>query len=268
MPRQLAAKVIRNTPLRAPGHHVILLDAPDFARDARPGHFVTAACGTGPQILRRPFSIFETDLSAGTISLLFSVYGPTTSAMAALEPGDALDIIGPLGGHVFAPDVRPGSHHVLVGGGYGVPPLALLARHIKASDPSAPVTLITGARTEAYLVGTDGLENIGVVLNPCTDDGSCGFHGLVTGVLETVLQSGEPAHVYTCGPTPMMRAVGQMAQQFGVSCQVSLEVFMPCGIGICMGCAVPLRGADGKPTGTYARGCTDGPVFEAREVAW
>jgi dihydroorotate dehydrogenase electron transfer subunit len=266
--RKFLAPLVQNIKLSAPGHYVLRFEALHLAQTALPGHFVTIACGTGPQLLRRPFSVFEADPNTGICSILFSVYGSTTKAMSLLEPGEFLDIIGPLGGRVFTPSANPEVHHVLVGGGYGVPPLALLSRRILQNNPHASVTLITGARTQNLLVGTDGLAEAGVQLAPCTDDGSCGFHGLVTGVLQTLLDAGRLCHVYTCGPTPMMKAVGLLCEQISVPCQVSLEVFMPCGVGICMGCAVPKRGTDGTPTGTYARGCTDGPVFETREVAW
>ncbi len=236
-----------------------------MARDARPGQFVAVAAETGAQFLRRPFSFFTTDPTTGQASILFSVYGPTTRALAEATPGDVVDLIGPLGGRAFTADERTGAHHIMIGGGYGVPPLAFLSREIKAENADAQITFINGARTADFLVGTNGLEEIGVKLLPCTDDGSRGFHGLVTGVLEEILTAraeNEPVHIYTCGPTPMMRAVALMALANNVPCQVSLEVFMPCGVGICMGCAVE------RKDGTFARGCTDGPVFNAGEVVW
>jgi dihydroorotate dehydrogenase electron transfer subunit len=109
------------------------------------------------------------------------------------------------------------------------------------------------------------MEDLGVHLREATNDGSRGTEGLVTVVLQEILEAraeNAPIHIYTCGPTPMMRAVAAMAMAYNVPCQVSMEVFMPCGVGICMGCAVE------RIEGTFARGCTDGPVFEAREVLW
>ncbi len=265
MIRKLLAPVIRNEKLTAPGHHVLTFQAEELAKDARPGHFVAVAADTGAQVLRRPFSVYTADPATGEVSILFSVYGPTTKAMAKYQEGDMLDLVGPLGGRVFTPDTRPGAHHIMVGGGYGVPPLVFLSRELLAKDPATKVSFINGARTKDLLVGTEGVEDIGVTLRPCTNDGTCGFRGMVTGVLDELLKAeaeGAPVTVYTCGPTPMMRAVGEMAIAFNVPCQVSMEVFMPCGIGICMGCAV------GQPDGSYARGCTEGPVFDARKVVW
>jgi dihydroorotate dehydrogenase electron transfer subunit len=261
--RKILAPVVANATLPAPGHHVLTFHAPELVADARPGHFVAIAEDTGAQFLRRPFSLFTVDRITGQASILFSVYGPTSRRMATRRPGDRLDLIGPLGGRVFEADRRPGVRHVMVGGGYGVPPLVFLAQTILDADRNADVTFVNGARSRDFLVGTEGIEAMGARLLCATDDGSCGVHGRVTDVLETLLcDKDRPVQVYTCGPTPMMRAVGEMATACDVPCQVSLEVFMPCGIGICMGCAV------GRPDGSFARGCFDGPVFDAREVVW
>lgn len=262
--RKLLAPVLANTPLAAPGHWVLTFHAPELVAHARPGQFVAVATGdTGAQILRRPFSLFTADRSSGQASLLFSVHGPTSQTLARYVPGDLVDLIGPLGGRVFTPDARPGVRHILVGGGYGVPPLVFLAETIRDAEPDADVVFVSGARSQEFLVGTEGLESIGVSVRMCTEDGTCGLHGRVTDALPALLADRERSVcVYTCGPLPMMRAVAELALAAGAACQVSMEVFMPCGIGICMGCAVP------RTDGTYARGCFDGPVFDAREVVW
>jgi dihydroorotate dehydrogenase electron transfer subunit len=263
--RKFKATVLQNRSLDAPGHFVLTFDAPDLARDARPGHFIAVSGETGVQILRRPFSVYTADPVSGEVSILFSVFGPVTRLMAEYKAGDVIDFIGPLGGRIFDADANPDAHHVMIGGGYGVPPLAFLAKNLRAANPASKVTFITGARRRELLVGAEGLAEVGVDLQTCTNDGSCGTPGIVTDLLKIILRDRvehHPVHVYTCGPTPMMRAVGELSIAEGVPCQVSMEVFMPCGIGICMGCAV------GRHDGTFARGCTDGPVFPAREVVW
>ena len=267
MIRKRLAPVLSLQPLSALNHFVLTFDAGEIAADAQPGQFIavaaTSPANPGAQILRKPFSFFTADPETGVASILFSLFGPTTRAMASYRSGDTLDLIGPLGGRVFSPAAGAQTHHVLVGGGYGVPPLAFFGRRIKAADPSATVTLVLGARTANLLVGADGLPEAGIEVLACTDDGSAGFSGKVTGRLEQILgESDRPVCVYTCGPTPMMRAVAQLCLARGVACQVSMETFMPCGVGICVGCAV------GRPDGTYARACTDGPVFPAGEIVW
>lgn len=263
MIRKFLAPVTAHRELTAPGHHVLEFYAPELAHEAKPGQFVAVAAETGVQILRRPFSVYTVSPEQGLASILFSVYGPTTRALATYRPGDTIDLLGPLGGSGFQADPVAPVHHILIGGGYGVPPLAFLTQTLLLANPDAKVSVIVGARNKNLLVGTEGLAEVGAVLLPCTDDGSFGYKGLVTGQLNELLdQDNTPAHLYICGPTPMMKAVAGVAVVRSLPCQVSLEPFMPCGIGICMGCAVPLS------DGSYARGCTEGPVFDAREVLW
>ena len=272
MIRKRAATIISVQALAAPGHFVLTFDDPETAHDARPGHFIAVAATTpanaGSSILRKPFSIFTVDREAGLCTVLFSVYGPTTSTMALYKPGDKLDFLGPLGGRVFDADPHADVHHVMVGGGYGVPPLNFLAKTIKAANPSAKVTLIYGARSANFLVGDDGLREAGVEIIACTDDGSLGVKGKVTDGLSPLLappapdNGGASVNVYTCGPTPMMRAVAELCTANHKPCQVSMETPMPCGIGICVGCVLK------KADGTFSRTCTDGPVYPATEVTW
>ncbi|MFM7186532.1 MAG: dihydroorotate dehydrogenase electron transfer subunit [Armatimonadota bacterium] len=254
------AQVVSVAPLSAPRHFVLTMKSAQLASSARPGHFIAVAADTGAAILRKPFSVFTVDKAAGEISILFSVYGPTTTAMSRMLPGDFIDVLGPLGGRIFDPEPINGIHHILVGGGYGVPPLNYLAKSIRAGAPAAVVTVIIGARTENLLVGDDGLSEAGVEVIYCTDDGTTGVHGRVTDALLPLLKP--DARVYTCGPTPMMRAVGELSEANGIDCQVSLETFMPCGVGICVGCVVKKR------DGVFSRTCTDGPVYPGCEVAW
>ena len=267
MIQKFLAPVVEVKALTAPGHFVLTFDAPDLAQDAKPGHFIAVMAdypwGAGQQILRKPFSVYQVDKTTGYCSILFSVYGPTTKFMSELKPTDKLDFLGPLGGKVFTQNPNA-KHHFLVGGGYGVPPLNFFAKHL--SENKTKSTLLYGARTQNLLVGTEGLEEHDVTVIACTDDGSFGVTGRVTDALEPLLEAAqkvsEPCAVYTCGPTPMMKAVAELSARYQTPCQVSMETFMPCGIGICVGCVVP------KPDGTYVRSCTDGPVFEGSEIIW
>jgi dihydroorotate dehydrogenase electron transfer subunit len=266
-PQQHLAPVLANDEIIA-GHKVLVCEAPAIAQAARPGHFVNALTAerTDP-LLRKPFSIYTVDRERGQISLLYSIVGATTQGMARKQPGDMLDIVGPLGGHLFVPDTRLGAAHIMVGGGYGVPPLVFLSRELQIAHPlSIPLDLvfIIGARRKDLLLCEAELVAAGVDARAATEDGSHGTQGRVTDVLEPLLQEreGKPVTVYCCGPTPMMKAVGELCMRLGVPCQLSVEVAMPCGIGVCMGCVLDLT--DGR----RVRCCVDGPVFEASEVAW
>jgi len=264
MPQQVFARVLSNDPIIA-GHKVVTCHAPSLAALAQPGHFVNVLTAERfDPLLRKPFSIYTVDREKGTITLLYSIVGATTEGMARKRPGEILDIVGPLGGSLFWPDARPGAAHIMVGGGYGVPPLVFLSRELRLAQSEPNITFIIGARRKDLLLCEKELTAAGVDARAATEDGSHGTTGRVTDVLEPLLRekSGQPITVYCCGPTPMMRAVGELCQSLGVFCQVSVEVSMPCGIGVCMGCVLDLT--DGR----RVRCCVEGPVFEASEVKW
>ncbi len=265
MPQQIFAEVLANVRV-IPNHHVLTCHAPEIAAQARPGHFVNvliAQSGHDP-LLRKPFSVYTVDRAKGEISVLFSLVGATTYGMAAKRPGDMLDIVGPLGGRLFTPDDRPDATHVMVGGGYGVPPLVFLSRELRRADQQAQIVFLIGARHKDLLLCEEELREAGIDARPSTEDGSWGAVGRVTDVLEPLLaeKAGEPLTVYCCGPTPMMHAVAELCLARGVPCQLSVEVGMPCGLGVCMACVIDL--ADGR----RVRCCTDGPVFRAEELTW
>lgn len=263
-PKQIFARVLDNNDIIA-GHKVLTCEAPDIAALAQPGHFVNVLTAerTDP-LLRKPFSIYTVDRQLGQISLLYSIVGATTQGMARKVPGDTLDLVGPLGGRIFRPDTRPSAAHVMVGGGYGVPPLVFLSRELQIAHTDPDLSFIIGARRKDLLLCEAELTAAGVTAHAATEDGSHGTQGRVTDVLEPLLRrrTGQPLTVYCCGPTPMMRAVGELCQSLEVPCQLSVEVSMPCGIGVCMGCVLDLT--DGR----RVRCCIDGPVFEAAEVKW
>jgi dihydroorotate dehydrogenase electron transfer subunit len=150
---------------------------------------------------------------------------------------------------------------VLVGGGVGVPPLVFWAERLaKLAVPMELVALV-GAATEAALLGLKHLRRARCVVRYATDDGSAGHHGLVTDLLPAFLE-GARATVYACGPMPMLAAVARIAASHETPAELALEAPMACGIGACLGCTVP------RKAGGYARVCTDGPVFQAAEIAW
>ncbi|HEX5322254.1 MAG TPA: dihydroorotate dehydrogenase electron transfer subunit [Capsulimonadaceae bacterium] len=258
--QQTLATVVANDELIL-NHKVLVCEAPEIARDARPGHFVNVlASDWYGSVLRKPFSIYQADPKAGQIAMLYQITGATTQGMSRKVPGDQLDLVGPLGGRVFVPDTRKDVDHVMVGGGYGVPPLVFLASELRSEDAHAKIAFIIGARRKDLLVCEGDLDALNVTAYMATEDGSHGHRGRVTDVLKNLLQSNTT--VYCCGPTPMMKAVGELCGKAGVPCQVSLEVPMPCGVGVCMGCVIDMT--DGR----RLRACLDGPVFDPSEVVW
>jgi len=143
-----------------------------------------------------------------------------------------------------------------------------VAAHLSASR----VIVINAARTESLLVGLTEFGELDVVLHVMTDDGSKGVQGMATDLLQTLLDSEaeQPIQkaIYACGPMAMLRSVGEIAVAREIPCQISIETSMPCGIGLCQGCAVPIWDASSSDGFSYKLACVDGPVFEATELVW
>lgn len=262
------------------GYRLLRLFAPAVAASAAPGQFAHVRVpGLEPTALRRPLSLCDADPASGAVEILFKTVGRGTAALARVRPGDAVDLVGPLGnGFPFpAPGVRP----VFVGGGYGVAPLHFLARRISeaggdggAEAPAGGAArprpiLFAGARTAADLLLLDRFEALGADVRAATDDGSAGAKGLVTDALDTWLAArppdDSPPVLYACGPAPMLRAVDGRAGRLGCDAWLSLDRRMACGVGACFGCVQMVRAGDGAAP---VRVCSDGPVFPWGVVVW
>lgn len=243
---------------RLGAYHVIALQAPDIARDARPGQFVTI--GLEPEsehLLRRPFSIWRAYADDGTIEIAFDALGPATRWLAQQKACFEVDVAGPLGVGFTIP--AGGTNAVLVGGGYGASALYELA--VRLRQRSASVHLIAGAATASRVFAPDASLFDAVTVT--TEDGSQGRRGLVTDALRDAI--GDAGAVYACGPMAMLAGVSRMSMHHGVACEVATEEFMACGVGVCWTCVVPVRTEDGV---RRLRGCTEGPVFDGAAVEW
>lgn len=185
-----------------------------------------------------------------------------------------MDIWGPLGNGFPA---QPTQHLVMVAGGIGQTPFLTLAQEYlglrrfgqppRQCPTAGKVTLCYGARSQEYLAGVADFERVGVEVQVCTDDGSAGHRGFVTERIRPVVEaSALPCRIVCCGPEPMMEAAAAIARQMGVSCQLSLETPMACGIGICFSCVTKIR--DGRGGWDYRRTCVEGPVFDAQNVVF
>jgi dihydroorotate dehydrogenase electron transfer subunit len=247
----------------APGHTLLVLHCPRIAQSAVPGQFVHVRVSeTLDPLLRRPLSILLADPRRQQFQVLVRSVGRGSELLSHVVPGNRLDVLGPLGRGFTL--VRPGQEPLLVAGGVGVAPLIFLADVLQRSEGGHYVRALFGARSEDTLVCWQELAARCEEFQAATEDGSVGTQGLVTDLLQEQLDRAKPAMVYTCGPRPMMARVAQMCDAVGVPCEASLEQFMGCGIGACLGCAVPSR----AEPGSYVRVCTDGPVFDATQIAW
>lgn len=232
----------------------ITIYAPEAAKAAHTGQFVNISAPGFT--LRRPISICEFSRSKGTLRFVFEVRGKGTEAISRLNPGDNLNVLGPLGNGFTVPDSA--RRVILVGGGIGVPPLLALAK--KLGDRS---TAILGFRDYSRIILADEFEAYGANTAICTDDGSVGFHGLVTEPLANTLKNVGADLVCACGPMPMLKAIAQVCAENDVPCKVSMEQRMGCGVGACVVCSC-LTVRNGQEY--YSRVCKDGPVFDAKEV--
>jgi len=239
---------------------------PETAQEARPGQFVMIKAGASAEPpLRRPFSILSVDPASSTFSLFVKAVGPGSSALCARSPGEPAQCLGPLG-RPFTPPL-PGSEPLLVAGGYGVAPFRFMADELQGRGIHA--RLFYGGRTAADLPLLPRLSGMALTVVPATEDGSLGARGRVTVPLEAHLDglAGSRPQLYACGPEAMMHAVARIAAKRTLLAEVSLDPWMGCGVGTCLGCVVPVQSPE-EPRPKYRCACTEGPVFDAARVVW
>lgn len=229
-----------------------------------PGTFIhIKVADSNDPLLRRPFSIYDYDQEQGVVDILYKIFGRGTRVLAKTRTGDILDVLGPLGNSfVEAENER---NLILVGGGVGIPPLYLLAKRCRQKSDSEPqITFLCGLADANEQVMAQRLDKLPLDLHYSTDNGSLGYHGLVTDLLRQQLADGNRDNdslVCACGPSPMLKEISRICHEKKVRCLISLESIMPCGVGTCLGCVVKKSRGDG-----YYRVCREGPVFPAEEV--
>jgi dihydroorotate dehydrogenase electron transfer subunit len=228
---------------------------------SEPGQFymLRGDWGADP-LLGRPISILSEDASSGTLRFLIKNVGEGTRRLCALEPGQKVLGLGPLGRPFPVTGHGPGPV-ILVGGGVGVPPMVYLAQRLRAAGKA--LRFLQGARTAFDLLLLEDLRAMDVTPVLTTEDGSAGTKGLVTEPLKELLE-GPVASVNACGPEGMLRAVAGLCAG-RAPCYLSLEARMGCGYGVCLGCVVTVE-RGGRLL--YERVCQEGPVFEGEVVRW
>ncbi len=262
---------------------IIRMSAPQIAADATPGSFVHIQCDELIP-MRRPLSIMRVNADEGWIEVLFKIVGHGLRALSKRQAGDTVNVIGPIGsGFVPSPARRK---TLLIGGGVGIPPMIFLAEYLRNDGGDWQPLVIMGSeipfpfQPARSSVPTPWLSDDIVSTMPLMEqwqiptrlaslsefEGS--YRGYVTDLAREWLESlskealGQ-VEIFSCGPTLMLKAVADLAAEFDLPCQVSLEEFMACGVGGCAGCVVPVQTAAGQ---VMKRVCVDGPVFEAAAV--
>jgi len=208
-------------------------------------------------LLGRPFAIYRAE--SHWIETVYLAVGKMTHRLTDVKPDDALELWMPLGNGF--PDNKV-QHTIIVAGGIGQTPFLTFCQNRQER-----VSLLYGARTASRIACMDDFRHLGIEPIIATDNGSEGYHGFVTDLIEKVYQSGETTQLLCCGPSPMLRSAFLAAQKLGVPCFVSLETPMSCGLGICFGCVVPYRENEDSDW-DYRRTCKDGPVFDAYKLRW
>ena len=256
---------------------LLRLGSPEVAERAHPGQFVMVrGAGRWPVLLSRPFSIADvggSEEGPEWFDLLVQVRRGGTQALSQTSPGDRLRVTGPLGFGFTV--VQDATAHILVAGGVGAAPFPLLARWIRRDETQGaeparaiPLYYLAGAPSAHRLFFTDRLREIGARVLTATEDGSAGVRGPVTDLLPQVEQDLgglEGAALYVTGPSGLLRACAELAGERGLRCQLSMESRMGCGMGLCQGCVVKVRDAEGEGW-HYRRVCYEGPVMWAPDV--
>jgi len=238
------------------GHVFLHLQSPAELPEIAPGNFAQIRIpGSTPTLLRRPFSIHDTDIKANLLTFYIKIVGEGTRALGRVKAGDRLNVIYPLGNSFT---IRKGVKALLIGGGSGIAPLKLLAKNLRESG--CRITFLFGGKSREDVFYAGEFEGFGPV-HLTTENGSVGEKGLVTDhpLLNSWMEDTDI--LYTCGPEPMMKAVARLAAGRGIECEASLENLMACGFGVCLCCITPT--ADGN-----LRVCMEGPVFNTKKLTW
>ena len=257
MKQKIGAKIKDNIKI-ADGIYSMWLET-ELAKDAHPGQFVGVYTDNASALLPRPISICETSEDKSYIRLVYRVVGLGTGELSEKKPGESVELLGGLGNGYDLNEASDKKSIVLMAGGIGVPPMVELA---KTLNRKGNVICVMGYRnSDVFLL--EELKKYSTVY-VATEDGSIGTKGNVIDALNN--NKLNPDIIFACGPMPMLRAIKRYSAEKDIKAYISLEERMACGVGACLGCVCKTTGKDDHSNVHNARICTDGPVFEAREV--
>jgi len=252
--KQALASIISNSEVMS-GVYLVWLEASQIAAEAKPGQFVMVRCGENT-LLRRPLSVHRL-IDSTKLAFLFTVVGKGTHWLSQGKAGDNIDLLGPLGNGY---SIHPTAHHLLlVAGGVGIAPLCFLAQ--EALNQNRSVTLLLGASTATQLYPRHLLPPEAELVI-ATEDGTEGEKGMITDLIPEYVDWAD--QIFTCGPVSMYRDMALKKQELKLEAkpvQVSLEVMMGCGLGVCYGCTL-------KTKSGLKQVCQDGPVFDLADILW
>ena len=263
------AKVLSNENLIG-DYFLITFTAENTAVNAKPGQFIHVQIPQlNQRILRRPFSIYNTDPKAGTVSLVYKRVGEGTAQLAQVTVGTEFSVMGPLGVGFSDPE---DSFPIIVAGGYGC-----AATYMQAKLSKRKGICIIGGRSESDLLLLEEFKAVGYDVRISTNDGSKGTKGFVTTVLKEILDESkagklsfkpEEVEIYSCGPNAMLKAVGDLADNYGIDAEISVDEHMCCGVGACFTCVCKEKTDTNADGWRYSRTCNEGPVYRASKIFW
>ncbi|MBP5530585.1 MAG: dihydroorotate dehydrogenase electron transfer subunit [Lentisphaeria bacterium] len=251
--------IIANTRIQG-DYFKLVFSSPEMAERAAAGQSTHIRIDKRQdRILRRPFSIHDTDAASGTVTVVYKVVGRGTAALSGLAAGTGIDAMGPLGRAYTPPE--PGVLPVAVAGGYGAAAMFMLTR-------KQPGILLMGARSAADVILTDRYRDAGYEVRVATNDGSLGKKGFVTDLIPDLLAEnpGRKFFFYGCGPHPMLTALAKLLRARGLDGELSVDHVMCCGVGACFACVVKVNDPESPDGWRYARSCSEGPVFPLADV--
>ena len=263
--KQVLAEVVSNKKVGA--YHHMVFAVGELANSAKPGNFVAISVGgeSSQLVLRRAFAIYRTfdrGATGGLLEIVVAPHGPGSTWLTNQQAGAKIDLIAPLG-TAFGIPTQP-VRALLVGGGYGSAPLFGLSEVLK--NRGCRVDMVLGASTAMKIYAPlDGKRSVSS-LTVTTEDGSTGKTGKVTDVIREIIEANEIDIIYSCGPMGMLEAINEIAEEYNLVHQCSIEESMACGIGVCMTCVLPIKGEDGQIR--MLRSCIDGPVVDGQSVIW
>ena len=262
--RQKVTMTVTESSRLADGIYSLTLTYPEGAAPdlVRPGQFAGIYPPDPTALLPRPISICRWNSEDRTLRFVYRVAGKGTGTFTRLSAGDTVDMLGILGNGYDLSRLE-GKRVLLLGGGIGVPPMLELAAALSGKEGTA-VTAVLGYRDDRLFLAEEMAQYAKVLI--ATEDGSAGVRG---NVLDAVWEEADAAEydvICACGPLPMLREVKAYAQETGAEAFISLEERMACGVGVCLGCVTKTTEVDAHSQVHNARICTEGPVFDAREV--
>ena len=240
------------------GIYSMWLLAPEVAKQAVPGQFISLYCKDTDKLLPRPISHCEINREEGTLRLVYRVAGAGTAEFSKMNAGDEIKILGPLGNGFPLDECGAGKKAVLIGGGIGIPPMLQMAKELEGET-----TVVVGYR-DANTFLLKEFEEAADHVVIATEDGSLGTKGNVIDAIRAEGVSGDV--IYSCGPTPMLRGVKAWGLEAEIPAWVSMEEKMACGIGACLACVCQSTEVDHHSNVNNKRICKDGPVFLSTDI--